>query len=119
MAAIKIFTVSYGGCRIKVRVLKTVMDVHREYTSGSSRRSSGKFVHAFFAPTNHVAAKHIGTIVLPIDGPLDELIPHEVTHAVMHKIGGVHRTDDEVLATTVGVLSARITRKLRREVGTL
>jgi predicted SprT family Zn-dependent metalloprotease len=47
---------------------------------------------------------------------LAELIPHEVTHAVMHRLGGVHCTDDESLATAVGVLSARIARKIEQGV---
>lgn len=111
MKALKIFTVSYGGIRIKVRLLPTVADVHREYTEGVPRRDS-KIVHAFFSPTARVDAKHIGTIALPVNGRLAELIPHEVVHAVMHKIGGVHCSDDEALATAVGMLSARIVRKI-------
>lgn len=112
MAALKIFTVSYGGIRLKVRLLPTIRDVHREFVAGYARRRDRKTVHAFFAPTSRATAKHTGTIVLPADGRLEELIPHEVVHAVMAKIGGVHHTDDEALATTVGVLSARIARRI-------
>lgn len=110
------FTVSYGGMRIKVRVLPTMRDVHREYIDGLPRRRDGKTVQAFFAPANAPSAKHGGTIVLPFDGRLEELIPHEVVHAVMHKIGGAHCFDDEKLATSVGILSARITRKIKMRV---
>ena len=111
MAALKIFTVSYRGIRIKVRVLPSVADVHREYTEGKRLRN-GKTVHAFFAPMFSPAAKHTGTMVLPIDGNLDELVPHETVHAVMGTMGGVHCSDDEALATAVGILSARIRRKI-------
>lgn len=110
-AALKVFTVSYGGIRIKVRLLPTIRDVHREYTEGKRRRD-GKIVHAFFEPMRSPAAKYTGTMVLPLDGDLDELVPHEVVHAVMDKIGGVHFTEDETFAAAVGVLSARIARKI-------
>lgn len=110
MAAVNTFSVRYRGCRIRIRLLPTVADVHREYTAGECRRD-GKIVHAFFY-ASQPQALHTGTIVLPLDGQLEELIPHEVVHAVMHKMGGVHCTDDEALATTVGVLSARIARKI-------
>lgn len=111
-AALKIFTVNYGGIRIKVRLLPTVRDVHREYTEGKRLRN-GTAVHAFFAPKCSPSAKYTGTIVLPLDGRLEELIPHEVVHAVMSTIGGVHCSEDEALATAVGVLSARIARKIK------
>jgi hypothetical protein len=111
-----VFTVTHGSIHIKVRVLPTVRDVHREFIAGYARPRAGKIVHAFFAPTNHAKAKYLGTIVLPTNGRLTELIPHEVTHAVMHKLGGVHCTDDESLATAVGVLSARIVKKISRGV---
>jgi hypothetical protein len=110
MKALNTFYVSHGKCRIRVRVLPSVADVHREYSIGECRRD-GKIVHAFFFPARP-DAMHVGTAVFPLDGQLEELIPHEVVHAVMHKMGGVHCTDDEALATTVGILSARIARKI-------
>lgn len=112
MKALKLFTVTHGSIRLKVRVLPTIRDVHREYKAGYAWRRTGMVVNAFFAPTNSARAKHTGTIVLPMDGRLEELIPHEVVHAVMSKIGGAHHTDDESLATAVGVLSARIAKKI-------
>ena len=111
MAALKIFTVSYRGIRIKVRLLPTVADVHREYTEGKRLRN-GTRIHAFFAPTTSPSAKFTGTIVLPVDGKLQELIPHEVTHAVLHKVRVCVASDDEGFATAVGILSARIARKI-------
>lgn len=109
--AVKVFTVNYNGIRIRVRLLPTVRDVHREYTAGKRRRD-GETVHAFFEPKCHASAKYTGTMVLPMDGRLEELIPHEVVHAVMSTIGGVHCSEDESLATAVGILSARIARKI-------
>ena len=47
----------------------------------------------------------MGTIVLPANANLMELIPHEVTHAVMAHLVGVHSGDDESLATSVGKLT--------------
>lgn len=111
MTAIKIFTCCYGGIRIKVRVLPTIEDVHREYTKGKRMRN-GKTVHAFFAPMYSQSAKYTGTMVLPMNGRLEELIPHETVHAVMGTMGAVHCSEDENLSTAVGILSARISRKL-------
>lgn len=111
MAALMVFCVSFAGIRLKVRLLPTTRDVHREFSEGSSRLELGK-VHAFFAPNYAPNRRFLGTVVLPSNGRLAELIPHEVTHAVMNKMGGVHCTDDEALATAIGVLSARIARKI-------
>lgn len=111
--AIARFTVAYGRLRLRVRLLPTIADVDAEYRSGQRRRN-GEIVHAFFAPANSATAAHIGTIVLPANGRLAELVPHESTHAAMHRIGGVHCTADERLATTVGLLSARIFAGLKR-----
>ncbi len=111
MAALKTFTVSYRGIRIKVRVLATIFDVYGEYLVGSPRLD-GMLVHAFFRPLYGSGAKHIGIIVLPLYGRLEELIPHEVIHAVLHKMCSVESLKDEAFATAVGVLSARIARKI-------
>lgn len=116
--ALMVFTVSYGGIRLKVRVLPTVRDVHREYEAnhidGKALARKGKNVEGFFTSTRHGSAKHIGTILLPAVGYLDELIPHEVFHVVMHKFKSVHCDDDEAAALAVGALSARIARKIAR-----
>lgn len=113
MAAIKVFTVKHGGISIRVRVLPTIRDVHREHQAGFKRERNGT-VCGFFAPTRRSDAKHIGIIVLPLDKRLPELIPHEVTHAVLHKMCRVESIDDEAFAIAVGVLSARIARKIGR-----
>lgn len=111
MAALKIFIVRYRGIRIKVRVLPTVADVHREYTDGKRLRN-GMQVRGFFQPTTCPNAGHIGTIVVSVSGKLAEDIPHEVTHAVLHKMRVVASGDDEPFAYAVGILSARIARKI-------
>ena len=107
------FSVRHGALRLRVRVLPTVRTVDAEYRAGRRRRG-GKWVHAFFLPTFSPSASYDGTIVLPADGRLVELVPHEVVHAVMHHLGGVHCTGDEPLATAVGLLSARIFSRLER-----
>lgn len=112
MRALKIFTVAYRGIRLKVRVLPSAADVHHEYTDGKRLRS-GLQVRGFFQPTSSPKAQHTGTIVLPVSGQLEEYIPHEVTHAVLHKMRLVSSSDDESMAYAVGVLSARISRKIK------
>jgi len=114
MAALMVFTVSHAGIRLKVRLLPTVRDVHREYTGGK-RAGGGKIVHAFFQPSTAPNRKTLGTVVLPSNGRLAELIPHEVTHAWLDKSGSVHCTDDEACATAIGLLSARIARRISRK----
>lgn len=111
----KTFAVNHGKIRIKVKLLPGVDDVHRAYTGGVSvpRRSGAKIVHGFF--NANTPAKHVGTIVLPMTGGnLKELVPHEVTHAVIHHLNGVLSQDDELCATAVGVLSARIFKHLEK-----
>lgn len=111
------FTVRHGGIALKVTLRDTVEDVHQAYKANScpgTRYSNGQRVHAFFVPTQSASAKHVGGIVLPLaGGNLCELVPHEVTHAVIHAHGGVLPHDDEACATAVGRLSALIFRRLR------
>lgn len=113
MAAIKVFTVSHGGIRIRVRLLATIEEVHREHQSTARQLRNGKTVFAFFLPAASPSAKYIGTIVLPLEGKMEELVPHEVTHAVLHKAGGVLASDDEPFCTAVGMLSARIAHQVK------
>ncbi|MDD5391171.1 MAG: hypothetical protein PHD37_17680 [Gallionellaceae bacterium] len=109
--SVKPFTVSHGGVRIKVRVLPTIKDVHRAYQScPGGRARGGLHVPAFFLETKN--GKHTGTVFLPLDGRLAELVPHEVSHAVIHARGGVLPRDDEEYCTTVGILCARIINKI-------
>lgn len=107
------FTVSHGTIRIRVRVLDTVRDVHRAYQSyPGGRARPGKIVHAFFRET--IAGKHIGTVFLPKKGRHYELVPHEVSHAVILAQGGVLPRDDEAHCTAVGILCARIFRRIEQ-----
>lgn len=115
MRALMCFAVQYAGIRLKVRLLANFAEVQREYEAlycdGSALRRHGKMVEAFFMASN---GKYAGTVVLPSGGNLAELIPHEVTHAVMHKLVQVNKEDDERLATAVGMLSARIRRRVAK-----
>jgi len=111
----KTFIVSHMKIRIKVKLLPTVGDVHRQYTGGTSvpRRVGATIIHGFFAPST--SAKHIGTIVLPMQGgKLRELIPHEVSHGVIHAQNGVLSHDDEACCTAIGCLSASIFKHIER-----
>ncbi len=100
--AAKSFTVMHGSIRLKVKLLPTTRDVHRAYqASPGGRARPGKIVHAFFRET--VAGKHVGTVFFAEDGKHKELVPHEVSHAVISVLHGcrhpvrahlqAHRTD--------------------------
>jgi hypothetical protein len=103
------FVVCYKQFRIKVRPLPTENEVHSAFPAGAkkaSTTSAGFKVNAFYNCKT-------GWMFLPIDGHLEELVPHEVTHAVLYKIGEVHCNDDESAATAIGILTARILKKMR------
>jgi hypothetical protein len=106
------FTVDHKHIRLQVVVLPSVADVDARYRKGRRRRD-GQDIHAFFLPTNACRALHHGKVVLPADGNLDELVPHEVTHAVIHCLRGVSASDDEFAATAVGMLCAQIFKRIR------
>jgi hypothetical protein len=105
------FTASHGRIRIKVKLLPTVDDVHRMHQKTAKRSCDGRTVVAFFLPAQRVT-RYIGTVVLPLDGKLNELVPHEVTHAVIHALNGVLSHDDEACCTAVGRISASIFRRI-------
>ncbi len=113
-AALMVFAVSYGGIRLRVRVLPHAKDVYTECTGAKKWRARAELPRAFFRPA--VAGKYTGTIVLAGNDDLAEIVPHEVTHAVLHKMRLVETHDDEAFALAVGVLSARIARKIKRGV---
>ena len=107
--ALAVFTVEARGIRVRVRVLPSISDVDEAYRDGP-RHSERCRVHSFF----HGPKGGIGTIVLPADGRLDELVPHEVVHAVMRANGDVRAADDEEVALSVGLLVAMINVRLVR-----
>lgn len=109
------FNVSHGGIRIRVKLLPTVADVHRSHQHGCKRDMSGKAARAFFLPTQSPTAKYIGTVVLPLArADLRELVPHEVAHAVIHAQNGVLSHDDEACCTAIGIISARIHKRIEQ-----
>lgn len=108
-----VFTVCYAGIRLKVRVLPHARDVYTECTGVKKWRTRAKLPRAFFRPMAR-PGKYTSTIVLAGNNELNEIIPHEVIHAVLHKMGSVERANDEALATAVGLLSARISRKISK-----
>lgn len=110
--AVATFTVAAQGIRVRVRLLATWREVDAEYRGTSRPRRDGKCVPAFFAPAGAGAAS-AGTIVLSADGRHDDLVPHEVTHAVVWGLAGVHVNDDERAATAIGLLTARIHARIR------
>lgn len=107
------FTVSHGSIHLKVKLLPTVADVHREHQARCLRCNDGNTVCAFFLPAQRVG-RYVGTIVLPLQGKLHELVPHEVTHAVIHFLNGVLSQDDEACCTAVGRISARIFKHIEQ-----
>ena len=108
-----VFSVAHKGIRLKVTLLRSVAEVDARYRDGRTHRA-GELIHAFFQPTMSPAAQYHGTIVLPLDGHLDELVPHEVAHAVIHCMRGVSANDDECAATAIGTLSAKIFSEVRK-----
>ncbi|MCZ7655554.1 MAG: hypothetical protein M5R42_16815 [Rhodocyclaceae bacterium] len=80
-------TVTRAGLRLRVRLLPSHREVRHEFRDGRRRRD-GLCIHAYFAPAKSQRARHSGTIALAGNGCLKELVPHGVTHAVLHRLGG-------------------------------
>jgi len=116
--ALMVFTVSHAGIRLRVRVLPHAKDVYIECTGARKWRARAELPRAFFAESLRPRGKYTGTVVIAGNDDLDELIPHEVFHAVMFKFGTVHSDDDEAAATAIGLLSARIARKIKAGIET-
>lgn len=113
--ALAVFTVGLRGRKLRVRVVPTEADVDAECRRYEGRRaaSSRMMTNAYFQPPRF-NWKSAGTIVLPANGRLTELVPHEVVHAVLYRAGGVHTSSDETFATDVGRICARILRQIAR-----
>lgn len=113
MRAVATFIAAAEGIRVRVRLLATMHEVDAAFRGTSRPRRDGLCVPAFFDPAGPGAAS-AGTIVLAADSGHDDLVPHEVTHAVVHACKGVHVDDDERAATAIGLLTARIHARLRK-----
>lgn len=109
----KVFSIKHKRLKLRVQFLPTIADVDARFQQGW-KHHAGRQVHAYFQPATSAGALHIGTIVLPMDGRLEELVPHEVTHAVIHFMRGVSANDDEEAATAVGLLSAKIFNHVKK-----
>lgn len=108
----KIFSVSYKGLSFNVRLLDDARAVSREYKR-THHDPGCKYVLAFFSPSQKSHAHAIGTIVLPLNGKLEELIPHEVFHAVLSHFKNVNAINEEPFAEILGNISAKIYRKIK------
>jgi hypothetical protein len=110
--AILVFTVNYAGIRLNVRVLPSAQDVYTEYSGGAKWRMRAELPMGFFLETPNT--KFTGTVVLAGNCQLEEVVPHEVFHAVMYKRKIVVCTDDEPAAYAIGILTSRILRKVKK-----
>ncbi len=113
--ALAVFTVSYAGIRLKIRVLPHAKAVYTEYTEGCSWRMRAALPEGFFEAAG-ARARYTGTIVLAGNADLQDVVPHEVFHAVLYKMKTVSTDDDEQAAYAIGMLSARITKKVNRAI---
>ena len=78
------------------------------------RRSDRKVVHGYFQAAAP-GARVIGTVAVPLSGSnLREIVPHEVSHAVIHHLQGVSARDDEAAASAIGLFCAAIFPGSRR-----
>lgn len=111
--ALAIFSVSHGALRLRVRLLPSVRDVNRSFRAGGKSLCGG-VIHAYAQPARRSDARHQVTLVLPADGRLAELVPHEVVHAVLYYMGHPNlEWFDESVPTAIGLLTARILARLR------
>lgn len=106
------FSVSHGKLRLQIQVLKSVWDVEKAFSIGSKPAKKKLIAHAFFEQFGK-RSKHFGRIVLPSDGSLSELIPHEVAHAVISYFETVSGDHEEMAATAIGRLSALIFNRIK------
>lgn len=114
--ALKVFYVSYSNIRLKVRILPHSRDVFTEYSGGKKWRMRDELPQGFFEATTNPYAKYLGTIVIAGNSDLNDVVPHEVFHAVLCKMRQVHTDNDEVAAYAIGVLTSRILKKAKRSI---
>lgn len=119
-----VFTLRLRHVRVRVKLLADVDAVDAAWDGDRSTFTRGTRVHAMFVP-DVPASGFDGTIILPRKGLTVDLIVHETVHAVLYadrvlaRVLGesqkvVYTGDaEEQLANTVGLLSARILKKVR------
>ena len=111
--AIKVFSVSYKGIRLRVRVLPHAKDVYREFNGPDSRwLMRNDLPEGFFNPFEAHNSKYVGEVVLAGNADLTETVPHEVFHAVVYFYKTVGCIDDEPAAYAMGKLTSRILAKI-------
>lgn len=110
--SVAMFYVGHKGLILRI-ILKKKGRLHKAHQR-KFKRSKSK-VRGYFFPAGE-KKPYLGTIVLPAAADLTELIPHEVSHAVLHMLGRVSRNDDEKCAEWIGILSSMIFKTVRRMV---
>jgi hypothetical protein len=96
-----------------VRVLPHAKNVYSEQANGAMWRARAELPMGFFIETSSHLAKYFGTIVLAANSNLNEIVPHEVFHAVLCWKKEVNTDDDEAAAYAVGKLTSRILRRIK------
>ena len=89
--------------RLRVRLLPTVPMWTRSIAGPQAQRSQGR---SRLFPGGSTGARVIGTVAVPLSGSnLREIVPHEVSHAVIHHLQGVSARDDEAAASAIGLFA--------------
>lgn len=115
--ALKQFTVSHETIRLRVKVYSHAKDIYALLNNGAKWRASyAELPHGAFIASRSSAARFIGTILLSGNQDLNDDVPHEVAHAVVHFYGGISATTDEPAAYAIGRLTSKILKKVRRHV---
>ena len=92
--------------RLRVRLLPTVADVDAEYRGPQAQRSQGRSRLFPGGSTGCPRDRHGRGAAL--GQQLREIVPHEVSHAVIHHLQGVSARDDEAAASAIGLFCAAI-----------
>lgn len=118
MRAIASFSVSFRRRRLRVRVMPSIDDVHRECWSTQTRFTTRQFVKGRGRLTPAFTAIYDRAdpqLVFSLDGWTPGLVAHEVVHALL-ELGLLPRDvdADEPLARAVGEFTDKIVRRLQR-----
>jgi len=111
--ALLAFGLRMGEFRVHVRLLPTIDDVESAYFGAAKKaaRLRSNRVHGFFAYPPR-SSKTPGTIFLAADSDLLDIVPHEVSHAVVRYTRAVRPGKDEKAAALIGAVSSRILRRI-------